>query len=75
MGGVVLPKGQPGDFGAPEDAQMAVGQNQWHHSGVGEFTTHFRLPILVVGLVDVHWGYDLAFVPWPCCNRRKMQNR
>ena len=28
---------------------------------VGEFTTHFRLPILVVGLVDVHWGYDLGF--------------
>ena len=34
------------------------------HLGVGEFTTHFRLflgappilePILVVGLVDVHW--------------------
>ena len=23
---------------------------------VVEFTTHFRLPILVVGLVDVHWG-------------------
>ena len=22
--------------------QMAVGQNQWHHFGVGEFTTHFR---------------------------------
>ena len=25
---------------------------------IGELTTHFRLPILVVGLVDVHWGYD-----------------
>ena len=22
-------------------------------------------PILVVGLVDVHWGYDLDFGPWP----------
>ena len=22
-------------------------------------------PILVVGLVDVHWGYDLDFDPWP----------
>ena len=21
---------------------MAVGQNQWYHFGVGEFTTHFR---------------------------------
>ena len=28
-----------------------VGQNQWYHfSG---------------GLVDVHWGYDLDFDPWP----------
>ena len=27
-------------------------------------TTRFR-PILVVGLVDVHWGYDLDFDPWP----------
>ena len=38
--------------------------------GVGEFTTHFRLPILVVGLVDVHWGYDLGFekpmATWLC---------
>ena len=25
---------------------------------VGEFT-HFRIPILVVGLVDVHWGYGI----------------
>ena len=22
---------------------MAVGQNQWYHFGVGEFTTHFSL--------------------------------
>ena len=22
--------------------QVAVGQNQWYHFGVGEFTTHFR---------------------------------
>ena len=21
--------------------------------------------LLVVGLVDVHWGYDLGFDPWP----------
>ena len=32
---------------------------------VGEFTTHFRTGILVGGLVDVHWGYDLDFDPWP----------
>ena len=25
-------------------------QNQWYHFGLGEFTTQFRLPILVVGL-------------------------
>ena len=35
------------------------------HFGIGEVTTHFRLPILVLGLVDVHWGYDLDFDPWP----------
>ena len=23
--------------------------------------------ILVVGLVDVHWEYDLDFDPWPNC--------
>ena len=27
-----------------------------NHFGVGEFTTHLRVPILVVGLVDVHGG-------------------
>ena len=32
------------------DFYMAVGQNQWYQFGVGEFTTHFRIPILVVGL-------------------------
>ena len=32
---------------------------------IGEFTTHFRHPILVVGLV-VHWGLtNLDFHPWP----------
>ena len=44
---------------------MAVGQNQWYRFGVGEFTTHFRLPISVVRLVDVYWGLtDLAFDPY-----------
>ena len=42
-------------------SQMAVGQNQWYHSGVG------APPILVYfsGDWDVHWGYDLDFDPWP----------
>ena len=35
---------------------LAVGQNQWYHVGVGAGAP----PILVV-----HWGYDLAFDPWP----------
>ena len=34
--------------------------------GSGEFTTRFRLPILLGIESDVHWGYDLAFDPWPC---------
>ena len=29
--------------------------------GIGEFTTHFRVPTLVVGLVDVHWGVRFGF--------------
>ena len=41
--------------------EVAVGQNQWYHFGVG------APPILVYfsGDWDVHWGYDLAFDPWP----------
>ena len=42
---------------------MAVGQNQWYRFGVGEFTTHFSRDFC--GDWDVHWGYDLAFDPWP----------
>ena len=40
---------------------MALGQNQWYHFGVG------APPILSYfsGDWDVHWGYDLAFDPWP----------
>ena len=30
---------------------------------VGEFTTHFRTHFSWDW--DVHWGYDLAFDPWP----------
>ena len=33
------------------------------HFGVGEFTTHFRT--YFSGIWEVHWGYDLAFDPWP----------
>ena len=37
------------------------------HFGVGEFTTRFRLPILVVGLNRMcTGGYDLDFDPWTC---------
>ena len=36
---------------------MAVGQNQWYHFGVGEFTTHFRT--YFGGDWDVHWGYGI----------------
>ena len=33
---------------------------------VGEFTTHFWLPILVGIESDVHWGLiDSDFDPWP----------
>ena len=32
--------------------------------GAGEFTTQFRT--YFSGDWDVHWGYDLAFDPWPC---------
>ena len=40
---------------------MAVGQNQWYHSGIG------APPILVFFSADwdVNWGYDLGFDPWP----------
>ena len=45
------------------DNKMAVGQNQWYHFGVGEFTTHCRT--YFSGGWDV-WGLtDLGFDPWP----------
>ena len=40
---------------------MAMGQNQWYHFGVGA-------PLILVylsGDSDAHWGYDLEFDPWP----------
>ena len=39
---------------------MAMVQNQWYHFGVFGAPPILE-PILVVGLVDVHWGYDLGF--------------
>ena len=38
-----------------DSKDMAVGQHQWYHFGVGEFTTHFRT--YFCGNWDVHWGY------------------
>ena len=44
----------------------ALGQNQWYHFGVGEFTTHFRTYFSGWIESDVHRGLtDLAFDPWP----------
>ena len=40
---------------------MAVGQTQWYHFGVGA-------PAILVYFSrdwDVHWGYDLGFDSWP----------
>ena len=33
--------------------------------GIGEFTTQFRTYFSDWIKSDVHWGYDLAFDPWP----------
>ena len=41
---------------------MAVGQNQWYHFGVGEFTTRVRT--YFSGDWDVHWG---GFLPMAMC--------
>ena len=41
--------------------QMAAGQNQWYHFGVGAPPTFVYLS----GDWDVNWGYDLDFDPWP----------
>ena len=58
------------------EGNLAVGQNQWYHSGVGEITTHFRT--YLSGGWDVHWVYRilthghlcLCFADalgWGCC--------
>ena len=41
---------------------MAVGQNQWYHFGVGEFTTHFRT--YVSGWIGMFTG-GTGFNAWP----------
>ena len=43
---------------------MAVGENQWDPI-LDEFTTHFSTYFSGWIESDVHWGYDLAFDPWP----------
>ena len=43
---------------------VVVKTGPWDPISGGEFITHFRLPVLAVGLVDVHWGLtDLDFDP------------
>ena len=40
--------------------------------GIGEFTTHFRLPFFSGWIEsDVHWGYDLAFDLMATCARAR----
>ena len=46
-------------FGSPE--RMGE-ETHWYHFGVGEFTTHFRLPFLAVGL---GCSVGLRFRCWP----------
>ena len=41
---------------------MAVVKPMGPFWSVGEFATHFRLPILVVGFGPVHWGYGLLIL-------------
>ena len=36
-----------------------------YHFGVGEFTTRFRTYFSGWIESDFHWGYNLAFDPWP----------
>ena len=49
-------------------SNMAMLPNQWYRFGIGEFTTHVRLPILVVGLNRMFTGGSLIWVlksTWP----------
>ena len=43
---------------------LAVGQNQWYLFEVGAPP----MSVYFSGDWDVHWGYDLAFDPWPSLN-------
>ena len=56
---------------------LAVGQNQWYHFGVGEFTTHFRLfGMFTGGTLVTHGQFSKQHVQraitamtnrdWPC---------
>ena len=54
-------RGEPPEIQGRDRTTKPMGS----YFGVGEFTTHFSHSILVVGLVDVHWGLtDLAFDPF-----------
>ena len=36
---------------------VAVGQNQWYHFGVGEFTTHFSRDFSGIGMFTAGAGF------------------
>ena len=42
-----------------------MGQNRWYVPFWLVGAPPILEPSLVVGLVDVRWGYDLDFDPWP----------
>ena len=64
-----VPKGTPASLqGVPDAGRVLSERWPWlkpmgSHFGVA--APPILEPILVVGLVDVHWGYDLDFDPWP----------
>ena len=57
--------GWPASLFSPE-TDMAVGQNQWYHFGVGAPP----ISVYFCGDWDVHWGYDSDFGPWPYLDRK-----
>ena len=67
MNNFALNPGSMGQSPGKKQKTVGCGSNHWYHSGVGEFTTHFRTYFSGWIESDVHWGYDLAldFDPWP----------
>ena len=57
-------KGPEWKWKLPLDLAVVVKTVLGSHFGVGEFTAHFRLPILVVGL-GCSLGGNRACDPWP----------